>query len=306
MYRETTQASAAQEPTHEESEAQAGHEDHAHFHGGPIPDVHAEEVAPPQPSASEQAFGKHSPVEVADRTALTSPVQRVVHGIVIIAPAGAHVAAVEQCAQIVELEIGRNRHAQRKLREAKTTIVIIPARLRMTDISPFDSLRGQSTFDGRDWSTVRGSGGTRAPDGTTAIAVAEENLIKVSGVKSSYPDGYSIGMHEFAHIVEGMGMTRAQKARLEQLFERRQRAAGDADSKYTDDYAASNKREYFAQCTNAFFGKNAGGTVKDPNHNGREWLRTHDPEMYAFLVELFERDHDEDGNPVEHDRAARA
>jgi serralysin len=307
MYREGTQASAAPEPAQDEHEAEAGREDHAHFHGGPVPGVGADQTAPPQPTASEQAFGGHRPVAVADPTALTAPVRRVVHGIVIIAPTGAHAAAVEQCAQIVQLEIGRNRYAQNKLREAKTTIVIIPARMPMTDISPFDSLRGQRTFDGRDWSTVRGSGGTRGADGTTAIGVAEENLITLPGVRSSYPTGYSIGIHEFAHILEGMGLTRAQKGRLEQLFAQRRRAdPGNAGNTFTDDYAASNMREYFAQSTNAFFGKNAGGTAREPNHNGREWLRTQDPDMYAFLVELYERDRDEDGDVVQRERAVRA
>ena len=127
------------------------------------------------------------------------------------------------------------------------------------------------------------------------------------GVKSAYPDGYSIGMHEFAHIVEGMGTTRAQKARLEQLYAQRQRAdPGNAKDTFSDDYAASNMREYFAQSTNAFFGKNAGGTRREPNQNGREWLRAHDPDMYAFLVELYERDHDKHGDVVERDQPANA
>ena len=162
MYRESTLTPAHQEPARDEVEAEAGREEHAQFPGGPVPGVHAEEVAPPQPSASEQAFGGHPPVQVSDQAALTAPVQHVVHGIVIIAPAGAHAAAVEQCAQIVELEIGRNEHAQKKLREAKTTIVIIPARIKMIDVTPFDSLRGKQTFDGRDWSGVRGSGRQRS------------------------------------------------------------------------------------------------------------------------------------------------
>ena len=42
-----------------------------------------------------------------------------------------------------------------------------------------------------------------------------------------------------------------------------------------------------------FFGRNVGEGA-----NGRDWLAAHDPDMYAFCVEMFEHDHDAHGDEV--------
>jgi hypothetical protein len=260
---------------------------------GPIPPIHAESTAH-APTASERAYGTPEP------GVLAAEQRRVIAGVTVVAPAGAHASAIDSCAEFIQQEVGQNAYAQQHLAAARATIVIIPARTKMTDVSQFSKLKGQKTFDGRDWSQVRGSGGTRAPDGSFAIGVAEENLISVKGVVSTYAKNYSIGMHELAHAVESKGMTPDQQARLRQLFAKHQAAdAGDAKDTFTDTYAASNVHEYFAQATNAFFGKNEGRD-KDgrANHNGRAWLMEHDPNMYAFLVELYETNHDADGDRV--------
>lgn len=273
---------------------------------GPIPPVQEQQPAHGATrTASERAYGATpraagQPAAAADPTALRTTVRRTIHGVTVVAPPGAHADAIDRCAEFINQELGRNEYAQRKMAKARATIVIIPARTRMTDLPEFASLRGDDTFDGRDWSTVRGSGGLEAPDGSFAIGVAEENLRAVAGVVSSYPTGYSIGMHELAHAVESKGLTRAQKSRLENLYRQHRRAdPGDARDSFTDRYAASNVHEYFAQATNAFFGKNEGRD-KDgrANHNGRAWLSEHDPNMYAFLVELYETNHDADGDRV--------
>jgi hypothetical protein len=258
---------------------------------GPIPPVHAESAAH-TPTASERAYG------AADPGVLAAEQRRVIAGVTVVAPAGAHASAIDRCAEFIQQEVGKNVYAQQHLQAARATIVIIPARTKMTDVAQFSSLKGQHTFDGRDWSTVRGSGGTRAPDGSFAIGVAEENLISVKGVVSTYAANYSIGMHEFAHAVESKGMTPAQQTRLRELFARRHTAdPSDAKDTFTDTYAASNVHEYFAQATNAFFGRNQGSDAKHKAyHNGRDWLRTHDPDMYAFLVEMYETKHDDAGH----------
>ncbi len=264
---------------------------------GEIPPVESEMPAPVQPqhSPSERAMGtaatQRAPAS-ADRT-LTSTMTRVVHGIKVIAPPGTHAEAIQKVADIIELELGNNEYAQTKMAEANASIVIIPARSKMTDVPQFAGLRGQRTFDGRDWSTVRGSGGMRAPDGSFAIGVAEENLLEVRGVASSYAKGYSIAMHELAHAVQEKGMSPEQRATLTRLYQQQASAdRGNSRHTFTDDYAASNEREYFAQATNAFFGRNAGWDKnKRQNANGREWLRTNDPDMYAFLVDMYEHRH---------------
>ena len=305
---ETTEPRHRSQPLHHEA-AQRGFSDTGVI--PPVEDAHA--VLPPQPSASERAFGHHrghgqSREEAPDAGLLASQMSRVVHGITVVAPPGTHVGAIDRCVELINLEVGRNLYAQKQLAASRTTIVIIPGNTRMTDVDQFKGLRGDQTFDGRDWSNVRGSGGMQTADGTFAIGVAEENLVAVRGVVSKYTSGYSIGMHELAHAVESKGMTPDQKQRLAQLFAQQQtQDRGDPSTHhdaFTDTYASSNQHEYFAQATNAFFGKNAGayratpGTKPIPNHNGRDWLRVKDPDMYAFLVELYETTHDAEGQRV--------
>ena len=263
---------------------------------GAVPPVQeVESVHPVQAAASARAYGR----EQATDAVLTAQVERTVDGVTIIAPIGAHASAIGRAAEIVHLQLGANRFAQRRLAEARTTIVIIPARTRMTEVAHFASLRGQKTFDGRDWSGVRGSGGVRAPDGSFAIGVAEETLIGVRGVVSNYPTGYSIAMHELAHAIESKGLTDEQEVRLEALFRQQQtqdrRDPATHHDAFTDNYAASNKQEYFAQSSNAFFGRNVGGQRRLPNHNGRQWLIQNDPDMYAFLVDVYENRRNSEG-----------
>lgn len=217
---------------------------------------------------------------------LEAPVERTVYGVAIVAAAGVRAAAVDECATFITAEVGPNEYAQQHLAAAKVAIVIIPAKVKMTDVPAFEHLRGGKTFDGRDWSTVRGSGGMATPDGRFAIAVAEESLVQVKDVVSAYPATYSVGMHEFAHVLESKGMSDVQRSRVKELY-----AAHKAKGTFTDDYAAANEQEYFAQSTNAFFDKNVMGK----NHSGRAWLEANDPDMYQFLLALYTIHHDAKG-----------
>ena len=178
-------------------------------------------------------------------------------------------------------------------RRKRIAIVNIPADVAMTDTAEFGELRGATTVDGRDWATVRGSAGIRSPDGNWSIGVAEENLIEVKAVIGNpYPPSYSIGMHELAHALHLQGMTRAQRKQLETLYARhRVRDEGNAQGTWSDNYAASNELEYFAQSTIAYFGRNGMGR----NGNGRPWVQDNDPEMYAFLASLYENRFDASG-----------
>jgi hypothetical protein len=213
----------------------------------------------------------------------TEPIDRVVLGVSIHAPAGVRPGAVEQVASIIQTEIGRNPGAQEQLARKHVSVVIIPAHVAMTDLPEFQSLRGKKTFDGRAWEGVRGEGGTRYR-GHFNIAVAEETVVNTD-VASAYPATYSVAMHEFAHALNNYGMTHSQRSRVRELFQAHQRHdRGNANGTWTDTYASSDSDEYFAQATNAFFGRNGMGT----NRNGRDALRETDPNMYQFLVTLYE------------------
>lgn len=260
------------------------HEEHAHDVGEP---AETEMPHPPAPTSERATRPQRAAAPRATSgDVLRAAEERMLCGVRIYAPAGTHMSAVAQAGGIITKLVGRNPVAQQRLAMARATIVIIPARTKMTDLPQFAALKGKRTFDNRDWSSVRGSGGMQAADGSFAIGVAEENLIAIPGVRTKYAYGY-VGMHELAHTIESKGMTDEQRLRLTQLYQ--QQRMHDARD-FTDAYAATDVHEYFANSTNAFFGTNAyqakrGVPIKG---NSREWLQTRDPDMYAFLVEMYD------------------
>jgi hypothetical protein len=208
----------------------------------------------------------------------TAAVDKECLGVRIVAPAGVDARAVAEVERYITQLIGGNKHAQEALKKAKVQIVVIPHDKKMTDLDQFKDLKGKTTFDGRAWDDVRGSGGMALKDGTFALAAPEENLTQITGVTDPYGKGYSVGMHEFAHTLHMKGLTDDQNKKIDTLYAERTKAGGP----WTETYGSSNKLEYFAQSTNAYFGKNDG-----VGNNGRKWLADNDPEMCKFLDGLY-------------------
>jgi len=245
------------------------------------------------PPAQQTQHTQQTPAAEAtakpDDGVLAAPKEATFYGVRVVAAAGVHADAIDRCAQFITDEIGNNVYAQQHLAKARLTIVIIPAKVPMTDLPQFKGLHGQKTFDGRDWASVRGAGGMNTPDGNFSISIAEENLTQAKGVVSAYPSTYSIGTHELAHGLELKGLPEAARDKIKALYAAHdKRDHGNAKDTWTDTYASSNELEYFAQSTTAFFGRNEMGK----NHNGREWLEKNDPDMYQFLLALYTVKHD--------------
>src|SRR5690606_20037405 len=107
------------------------------------------------------------------------------------------------------------------------------------------------TFDGREWKTVRGVGGVHTRRGPM-VGVAEENLTQDRDFDRYY--GASTALHEAAHIVHDRGLPHSERAAIARHF-RELKRSGNPEA-FTDAYAASNVREYFAQATMAYFNVN--------------------------------------------------
>jgi hypothetical protein len=213
-------------------------------------------------------------------------------GVHIIARPNTHASVIDRARQIVAQLLQHNPAAQGRFTDEQVTIVVFPSNVAMTSVPGFEGMeRGHhtDTFDGRDWSTVRGSGGIEA-HGRFNIGIGEEQLVRVDprellGGQRAYPEGYSVGMHELAHALLTKGLSRDQRNQVKHLYDAsRRRERRDHQVAFTEAYAASNVDEYFAQCTNAYFGRN--GLVG--SGNGRAWLAAHDPDMLAFLTRLYE------------------
>ena len=80
------------------------------------------------------------------------------------------------------------------------------------------------TFDGRNYDDLRGVGGTKIGS-DIRYAIAEEQLISVSGKPSGYSKGF-VAAHESGHIVEQFGLTEDQKKALQKAYDARKKADG--------------------------------------------------------------------------------
>ena len=85
-------------------------------------------------------------------------------------------------------------------------------------------------------------------------------------------------MHELAHVVHEDALTKAEKAKIEAAFAARASAGGP----WTEAYASTNSHEYFAQATNAYFGRNGG-----MGNNGPDWLQQNDPQIFSLLHQVY-------------------
>ena len=237
--------------------------------------IEAGHVHPPPPALSARdervtdkyaALGPFPPPPPGGRT-------NVLRGVEVTAYTPSDLAEAE-AARVVSLMTARP-DIQKKLKQARVELVIIPKNVRMTDLEEFGSLKGLKTFDGREWDDVRGIGGTHTPDGRTAVGIPEENLANLPG--DTYPGNYSVAMHELAHCIHGL-LNLPERTSIDQAYEARKAAGGP----WTEQYGSSNVHEYFAQATNAFFGRNQG-----MGHNGKAWLEKNDPQILAVLTKIY-------------------
>jgi hypothetical protein len=118
-------------------------------------------------------------------------------------------------------------------------------------------------------------GGTYAPDGKLYVGVPEENLARLPS--DSYSGDFNVATHELAHVVHDHALS-ADERRLIGAAYRLRRSEGGP---WTDEYAAINEREYFAQGANAYFDCHAL-----PGRDAR-WLYHNDAALYALLARAF-------------------
>jgi hypothetical protein len=223
----------------------------------------------------------HAPPPAGTATALATtetplPAARLhrSHGVGLVSY-GADPRALDETARCIAA-VTQDPDVARAMQREKVTVVVIPADRRLTDLPEFAELRGQRTFDGRDWGEVRGVGGLRLDDGRLVVGVPEENLLRSPG--NSYQGDYDVTLHELAHVVQDYCLPDRLQRRIDRLFD----ARTDDGLPFSDSYAAANSREYFAQATNVYFGRNEGQGVDDPT-----WLERHDPELQRLLAELY-------------------
>jgi hypothetical protein len=140
------------------------------------------------------------------------------------------------------------------------------------------SIGGGAGAAGREKGGAIAGGIAGAAAGVAAGVALGSDIDKSTGYGEEF-----VASHETGHTVEQFALTPAQQTKLAQLYAARKRAGGPWLE--PADYTSSNKDEYFAQCTAAYFGRPYNESNRDTYN--REWLHKNDPEMYSFLNEIF-------------------
>ncbi|HYG23532.1 MAG TPA: alpha-L-arabinofuranosidase C-terminal domain-containing protein [Verrucomicrobiae bacterium] len=150
--------------------------------------------------------------------------------------------------------------------------------------------RGQVTTDLPEWRHDKGKplpeyGGltrderTRGMGGRLA-SCGEENLLRLPNDKYH---GRDICVHEFAHAVRNLGMSRDVRERFDEQY---QQSIGKG--LWTKGYAAVNADEFFSELSMWYFGTHGDMNMTEPKpESGPEGLRKYDPAAYALLDDFY-------------------
>ena len=115
--------------------------------------------------------------------------------------------------------------------------------------------------------------------GYPAVSSSEENLLHYPG---SGGGSYSVLIHEFAHAIHLLGLNTIDPA-----FDSRLKIAYDAAMEkglWQGTYASSDRREYWAESTQAWFYPKGHSSF---NGNTRHALKAYDPGLAALLTEIY-------------------
>lgn len=185
--------------------------------------------------------------------------------------------ALKEAAWIIEKMIGHRPDVLRAMVENKARFSVIPYTKVITEIPEYRYV-GIPDFI---VFYIRGGGGS---EGAT-ITSSEENILAYPGKGS--PE-YNVLIHEFAHGIHLLGLNT-----LDPTFDERLQMTYEAAMKkglWQGTYASSNRREYWAESTQAWFHHNSPGSFSslDPiHHRTRQALKAYDPELATLLAEVY-------------------
>ena len=179
-----------------------------------------------------------------------------------------------------------------QMADSEIRIHVIPEDWRLTDLPPWEHLRGARLPDpnpndgyneARTYDQIRGLGPPSCVDGPLDIAIAEELLVPEPPSDQPGAIGQDVGkilVHEVAHGVE-CSLTDTQDQSLDRVY---RAATGRFPTGMVGDnptYSASTRREYFAEGVVAWF-----EAARGPSYR-RQWLERNDKALYDLVGQVF-------------------
>lgn len=197
-----------------------------------------------------------------------------VGGLPVVGSAKVSDAALREAAWIVQHVLEGRPDLLKAMADNRTRLAVMAWNEYTTDIPEHSKLKPRVYWDRR----ARGLGATpEAP----AVSCAEENLLGFPG------DPYAtenICIHEFAHAIHEMGLSRVDPTFDGRLAEAFQQATNRGLWKGT--YAASNRHEYWAEAVQSWFDDNRENDSLHNHVNTRDELKAYDPGLARLCSEV--------------------
>ena len=194
-----------------------------------------------------------------------------VEGLPVVASEKVNPYALKEAAWLIWQMIGHRPEILHVLVQKRVRFVVIGHTEITTDIPEYSD-------QGPDFLVYRFRGlGGGGLSGHIAVSSSEENLLH-------YPGGgsHSIMIHEWAHAIHRFGLNTVAPT-----FNNRLQIAYDAAMEkglWQGTYASSDRGEYWAEGTQAWFYPKGGGSFKG---NTRQALKVYDPALAALLAEVY-------------------
>jgi len=149
------------------------------------------------------------------------------------------------------------------------TFVIPPLHVDLAIAMKSPYFRQATTFDNRQWMDIRGVGsGAAAIEYVVRGAYLERNVV----------------LHEYVHLFHGRVFTDAENRQVRRLYHQAMQ-----QGRTLDYYSANNEHEYLAQTYPAYFEPVKVHPLNHKSVNTSADLKAKDPELYAFLDALVQR-----------------
>ena len=196
-----------------------------------------------------------------------------VGGLPVIASAKVNPYALKEAAWLIKKMIGHRPDVLRAMVGNKTRFSVIAHTEIITEIPEYRSDPRPDFLVFRE----RGWGGT---EGAT-VSTSEEDILNYPG---SFAIRYEALIHELAHAIHLLGLNT-----LGPTFDNQLRLTYEAAMKnglWRGTYASSDRREYWAEATHAWFHSKGAGSF-DRFGNTRQALKKYDPELATLLAEVY-------------------
>lgn len=149
---------------------------------------------------------------------------------------------------------------------------IPPLHIDLAEAMGRNYFRHGTTFDNRQWMDIRGVG-----SGATGIEYLERGAHWERNVLA----------HEYAHLYHGRILTDKESRRIRELYH-----LARENNRTLDYYANNNEGEFFAQGYPGFLSEKKVHPLNHKSMNTREYIREKDPDYYAFLDSLLQKQMD--------------